>query len=803
MKRPSLHTEHHPHRHPVSKAAFALITCFLCLSPTLLPAQELTSLGTDFWVAMMENTTPLNNQYYLSATAPRTCSVTITNPRSHWSHTMTVAAGSVTTYELPRTECWASGSCIISNKGLHITATDTIQLWAYNRNLPTSCDATQVLPFQSLGPEYIIQTALVEDCYLEYSRAQFSVLATEDSTIVDIVFSGATSTGIAAGSTITQMLHAGQIYQVQSPTQNGDYSGTTVTARDCKPIAVFSGANVVNIPIAENNSADHVYQQNLPVGTYSTEWILTPSAWHDSSDYVRVTSGADNCQISYNGAALSTINYGETYEFELTSAGCITTSQPAALYQYLSSHHGGVVGSDWGDAAMFAPNPIHQRSKSCTFPCYTVFSHDPYVSKYYVDIIVPTSEASLVLLDGSTVAGFSGVPGTGFSYARVPITETLHTLTTTGSGFIAHTYGLGENWEGYVMSLGGTDPYRHALAQDTAEIDTFACDTTFQWRGRTLTAPSTDTVGNCDTTFILHIALSPSYSDTIDSACCSRTIVMGDTTLTIPDSFAVHYNTVAGCDSTVLINFVLLEGNDTNISVGSCNDQYQWQNSTYAVPGKYDIWYTDAEGCDSIVLLDITLLQGSDTTLYLGSCDDQLVWQDTTYRVPGNYDIYLTNAEGCDSIIHLLLSQYPSYEVHDTIYIEGANPYLAPDGQSYPPGSHWADTLLTVDGCDSIRHIAVVSTASSSKIWVPNVFTPNKNTNNLFRVVSEEVTKMTVTIYQRQGDWICTFDGLTEGWDGTKNGKPCKEGTYVYFIRYETPELATPKPIVGTVTLLK
>jgi gliding motility-associated-like protein len=108
-------------------------------------------------------------------------------------------------------------------------------------------------------------------------------------------------------------------------------------------------------------------------------------------------------------------------------------------------------------------------------------------------------------------------------------------------------------------------------------------------------------------------------------------------------------------------------------------------------------------------------------------------------------------------------------------------------------------------GCDSIIHFTVLANTDTScqhHLWVPNIFTPLLNGNNRFRVISDNVTKMEVNIFQRWGDWVCTFDGLTEGWDGTKNSSPCPEGTYVYLIRYATPCQSNPKPIVGTITIL-
>ncbi len=785
------------------RGAFPFLFALL-LSPTLLSAQELTTMGIDFWVAIMDNSqTNDADSYYITASGPRACSVTVSNPNSSWSHTMSVAAGSLTTYLLPNAQCWEAGSCVITNKGLHVTATDSVQLWVFNSSgTPSACDATHILPLQALGRNYIVQTATVDGCYRPESRAQFSVLATEDSTTIDIVLSSATSTGIPAGSTLTQTLNAGQVYQVQSPQQIGDFSGTTVTSRDCKPIAVFSGATSSNIPNSFNTSADHLYQQNLPKEVFSTEWILTPSAWHDTTDYVRVTSSANNCLITLNGNTLTTINMGETYEFQLTTASYITTSQPAVVYQYLDSRHASNNGGDWGDASMFAPNPLNQRSKSCTFPCYHVRSRYPYNNKYYVNIVVPTAETSMITLDGNTVSGFTSITGTNYSYVRKTITESAHTLSTTGTGFIAQTYGLGENWEAYIITLGGSDTSFHAFSPMTITIDTGSCSSTFQWRDTTFAVPSHDTISRCEGTFIFNISLNPSFSDTIDTAFCSDTLRWGDTLLTVPGSYTFSYTTTEGCDSIIQLNLTKYVSYTDTIDTISCYNTFIWDDTTLTVPGVHAIHYTATDGCDSIIYLNVSLLDGNDTTLYIGSCDTLLLWQDSTYAVPGEHNVYFTALNGCDSIVHLTLTQYPSYELYNTVYIEEGEPYITSNGQTYYGGSQYDDTLLSIHGCDSILHTTIISNACTPKIWAPNVFTPLDNSNNIFKVESKNVSKMTVYIYQRWGDWVCTFDGLTEGWDGTKDGKPCKESAYVYLIRYETPCLANPKPIVGTVTII-
>ena len=50
---------------------------------------------------------------------------------------------------------------------------------------------------------------------------------------------------------------------------------------------------------------------------------------------------------------------------------------------------------------------------------------------------------------------------------------------------------------------------------------------------------------------------------------------------------------------------------------------------------------------------------------------------------------------------------------------------------------------------------------------------------------------------------MAQFDGLTGSWDGTHEGVPCPQGTYVYYIRYMDNHDAAWKTVKGTVTLIR
>ncbi len=71
-------------------------------------------------------------------------------------------------------------------------------------------------------------------------------------------------------------------------------------------------------------------------------------------------------------------------------------------------------------------------------------------------------------------------------------------------------------------------------------------------------------------------------------------------------------------------------------------------------------------------------------------------------------------------------------------------------------------------------------------LYVPNTFTPGGNDgfNNLFRAEGGNIRTFEMRIFNRWGELICTLDSLDEYWDGTYNGLPCPDGTYVWKVVY-------------------
>ncbi|MCQ2275053.1 MAG: gliding motility-associated C-terminal domain-containing protein [Bacteroidales bacterium] len=87
-------------------------------------------------------------------------------------------------------------------------------------------------------------------------------------------------------------------------------------------------------------------------------------------------------------------------------------------------------------------------------------------------------------------------------------------------------------------------------------------------------------------------------------------------------------------------------------------------------------------------------------------------------------------------------------------------------------------------------------------LMFPNVFTPSLSSNNTFGPAYNNVSDYELWIYDRRGDLVYHTTDILQPWDGTYEGSPCRQETYVYTCTYTTAEYGKNRQ-VGTVTLLR
>ena len=516
-----------------------LLFVALLASCTLNLWAQASTEGKEFWVAlnMTTGTGGTDHEPFICITTQyQGGSYTITNPADPSFTPITGQIPRTGYIKIPASTAPAAGeidlnrwypvgqtaqavSNQIKNTGLKITTTVDCSVFAGNR-LPQSFDAANILPVTALQMDYITQD------YPGYDHENkgggypvTTILATENNTQVTILPTSAilNSNGTAA---ITKTLNAGQVLYLTGDNR-ASLSGSTVTSN--KKIAVFTGVNNTDVP-GPVSARDHLYEQNMPIDYWGTHFVVTRSMKKDANR-IRVTASNNGTEIIVDGVSLTTINAGETYEFELCESvmrteegytkalaegrGCdyyldgeahyLETSCPCAVFSYDVSENyyikkNGTSERDpnsAGDPAMVWISPLEQQLRKVTFG---VMNTDQ-TPTHYVNIITPTAGAAslevkeIAMKSGQVVYGnnlvqpsdVKPVPGNpAYSYARIKLTEDAESVytITSGVGFIAHVYGSG-NKESYAYSCGSAAVQRGVIVDNTTFTDGYRSDDKF------------------------------------------------------------------------------------------------------------------------------------------------------------------------------------------------------------------------------------------------------------------------------------------------------------------------------------
>jgi len=151
----------------------------------------------------------------------------------------TVTANQVTPVLIPQSQFLSSAGQFL--KGINITSVQPIVVFAHIHAAAVS-GATLVLPVNTLGKDYYsLNYTQVSNEAPSYSA--FVVVATEDSTVVQVTPTATLTTGQAANSSFTLNLKKGELFQGLSAT---DLTGTRIQSissngSTCKKNSRFFG----------------------------------------------------------------------------------------------------------------------------------------------------------------------------------------------------------------------------------------------------------------------------------------------------------------------------------------------------------------------------------------------------------------------------------------------------------------------------------------------------------------------------------------------------------------------------------
>ena len=651
----------------MNKKNIFLIICTFCLALPML-AQEVTTQGKEFWLSFMGNGFKNNGlvayvETQVLVSAKRSCNGTISNPSTGWSQDFSVNANDITTIDIPLSQGYNETSDYedVMQKGLQIITTDTVSVYCTNV-ASNSFDATYVLPVQALGDDYIIQTydqSTAMQFYSDlndYLTSAFLIVAVEDNTIVDITPQVKTLKGSPAHVEFSVTLQAGEAYQVRSHNGDGsrDLTGSRVTSRDCKPIAVFNGNTLTTIPDVDNGY-DHIFEQAMPVRSWGRKFVVTASTSR-RRDLVKIVSASNDNVVTRNGTTIATLQEYESYSFFLNAndKSCyLETTAPSGVYLYntTSSDDKAI-----GDPSMLWIAPIEQRLNEITFATFTGDEyHNSSIDRHYVNIIVASDDIDKVYFDGAAIPTqlFNTVNGNAdYSFVSTSIEHSAHHISCEG-GLNAQVYGFGTA-RGYAYLVGSkaSDLSTTIIVNDEA------------------VAPA-DTIGNCHfdpITFEAEINLANhtllwDFGDGTTSTDNPTTHTYSEENF-YPVTLTVTTQEVPcqGSASTASMIYI-----DTHQIPDEYHEDQVCQGQRYTGYGFSGVLITGdtllireetlpySPDCPSLIKVAITSLPAQDTFLVAQQCDS-IVWLGNTYTLSGKYFDTIANASGCNIVAQLDLA---------------------------------------------------------------------------------------------------------------------------------------------------
>ncbi len=522
------------------------------------------SIGVDFWYGYMHNSASSNEELRLFITSQVATSGTIDIPLQGWNTTFTVAPNITTTIIIPNLVGETTGSDIIETKGIHVTTADSVSLFAINF-ATFSADASKILPKQSLGTDYLV-TAY--QGLAAQSRSEFLIVATEDNTQIAITPSVATEGSQPAGIPFIIDIDAGESYQIRSASIGGDLTGTQIVSTpqsgECRPFAVFAGAQCTNVP-SNCSTCDHLYDQLFPVETWGTEYYIVP--YQTTGVYTfRIMARDNGTMVSINGGAPIPMTSGQVIEFNNTATDIqVVATNPIQVVQYMQ----GDACSLNGDPAMLVLNANDQKIDNVTFS--TVSSN--VITNHFMNIIVETADIGNIVLDGSLIpaGNFSMFTANPLnSYAQITLTQGSHSLQAN-NGVTGYIYGMGTA-ESYSYSVGSFKSEPQFVVDTTiCTTDSVVLSTPIPLFGAQWVAQSdTNTVLGTGNNFVMYPPIPTDIYSVTGNSLVSGCPVTYNYSISAPAS--PIFTMTASEDTVCLFNSVQMNVNVTTPGTW----EYQW-----------------------------------------------------------------------------------------------------------------------------------------------------------------------------------------------------------------------------------
>lgn len=601
-------------------------------------------------------------------------------------------------------------------------------------------------------------------------------------------------TGLSAttGSVVTGTPTVTQNYTVAGMDANGCINGTiTAITVNPLPILVTSAASTV-CPLSTNtltvNGADtYTWSPNVFLNTTTASSVIcTPSV---TTTYTIDATSTDGCtnsntlSIVVNNtvvvtASASTPTICPLGSTSLTASGATNYTWTPSLN--LSSANGGTVTSTTPSTETYT---VIGATSTCTNSTQVVVTvtTNPVVSIVSSPSVICSGSSSILTASGAST--YTWAPTANLNAATGTTVNANPNITTTYSVIGASTLGcIGTATTGLtVVPTPTITTSANPITVCSGETSTLSASgaTNYTW------SPSA-TLSNVN------------GSTTEASPILTTTYTVIGTNGTAPflctSSNTIKVNAIPNPTVIAGANQIICEGSNALLYAIGANT-YTWSpnagivdihdSTTNVYPQGsgvfiYTITGTSSNNCTGSNTLQVTV--NPLPTVYAG--EDTTINIDNTVTLfgTGNNYVQLGFVSASDGT-SLSCNYCPTVTVN--------------------PQNNTCYTLEAISsfGCKN-TDVVCITVTKDWNVYIPNAFTPDGDKlNEVFIPVGYAISEIKLTIFDRWGHVVFKSNDTVIGWDGTKNGKVCEQGVYVY--QAEITAMSGEKVIkTGHVTLI-
>jgi gliding motility-associated-like protein len=647
------------------------------------------------------------------------------------------------------------------------------------------------------------------------ARSRFDLVASQDSTLVTITPRNALI-GHAANVPFQQILMRGQTLACVASGGSGLQKVTGSRIVSDKPIAVTYSDDALYDP-SYGTCRDMIGDQLVPVQSVGQDYIVGRGILTNGSasmpDRYYVTSTDTGTVLRINGLPIhSFTSAGETYLLNVNNPSeYIETTKPVYVFHVTG------MGCEIGGALL--PRINCTGSRQARFHRYAGDS-------LYLLAIVENGGQGLFTINGNPAllgaSDFTPLPGNQWWVARKnigPLLPSTGTISLINSQFNFHAGIIAGSPDGGGQPNSNAVRYAYfsdyGLSSNRDIYDTlcrgdavFIGNRRYDTSGIYIIRYSSTRL--CDSTVTLYLTVYP--KDTFNltpvpvQAC--GTYRLNGRNVNVSGVYTDSLFNRWGCDSLSRIQLTINPLYNQQIQRSVC-DSFYFDGRWLRQSGTYRDTLISQQGCDSIVRLQLTIGSSYAASERIDHCGPYR-WRGMLYNQSGTYTRVIPGPGGCDSLLELQLTVRP---VPNATF-NGPADHCLDNGpitldQGQPPGGfYWGDavrgnlfepaikrdyeiryTVTNESGCSDTAVLRIrVHDECNAFLYLPDAFIPDDPTrpeNRRFSMVSYNITKVEIKIFDRYGQVVFESRDPNFGWDGTKGGGQAPSGTYIYLLNYE------------------